>query len=165
MDNKFNYKNKFNTNDTILKDECLISKKNNVINEETILLTPNINKRDKTQLKLSSDFSPDNYNLLYGDSLHNLNDKFDFYYNNKDIGAGRGFGNLNISNNIRNSQSTRKDSKEYKCIQEGIQMFDYQFSYINNDIQNPKSIVMHFPRGGISTRKNINFNNNNNCGI
>ena len=43
-------------------------------------------------------------------------------------------------------------------------MFDYQFDYINNDIQNPKNIVMHFPRGGISTRKNINLNNNN-CGI
>jgi len=165
MNNKFNYKNKFTTND-ILKDDYLIStQKSNVINEETILLTPNINKRDKTQIKLSTNFSPDNYNLLYCDSLHNLNDTFNFYYNNKNIGAGRGFGNLNISNNIRNSQSTRKDSKEYKLIQEGIQMFDYQFNYIDNDIQNPKHVVMHFPRGGISTRKNINLNNNNNYGI
>ena len=161
MNNNFNYKNKFTINNKKINDEYLISTlKSNVIEDETSLLTPFLNKRDKTQIKLSSNFSPDDYNLLYCDSLQYPNDKFEFYYNNKNIGAGRGFGNLNISNNIRNIYSTRKDSKEYKLIQEGIQMFDYQFEFNNNDIGNSKNVVIPIPRGGISTRKNIIFNNN-----
>jgi len=163
MENKFNYKKKFTTNDQPFDNTLLCTHfKSNIIDDESLLLTPSINKREKTQLKLSNNFSPDKYDLLYKDSLNTENDKFEFYYNNKNIGAGRGFGNLNISNEIRNSLSTRKDSKENKFLQEGIQMFDYQFEYINNDYQNSDHIVMPIPRGGVSTRKNISTNKNYN---
>jgi hypothetical protein len=66
--------------------------------------------------------------------------------------AGRGFGNLNISNEIRNGDSSRNDSKEFRESRESRQLFDYQFSYLDTDFKDPTP-VMPMQRGGESTRK------------
>lgn len=66
--------------------------------------------------------------------------------------AGRGFGNLNISNEIRNGDASRTDSKEFRESRESRQLFDYQFSYLDTDFKNPTP-VMPMIRGGESTRK------------
>ena len=100
----------------------------------------------------------------YDNNIINNNNekKLDFYYNNKNITAGRGFGNLNISNEIRNANSSR--FRENKIENEKIQMFDYKFQYLDKNIQDPDHLIMPIPRGGESTRKNnnnININNNN----
>jgi len=75
-----------------------------------------------------------------------------FYYNNSNIGPGKGFGNLDVSNHIYYSNSSRKDNKEFKENREGCQAFDYQFQYLDKNFQDPNHIVMPIPRGGVSTR-------------
>ena len=92
------------------------------------------------------------------------------YCNNKSMEAGRGFGNLNISNEIRNGDSSRSQTENFKRHQESVQIFDYQFQYLDKDFQDPNHIVMPIPRGGNTTREktqlfinhnsidNINFN-------
>jgi hypothetical protein len=65
---------------------------------------------------------------------------------------GRGFGNLNISNDIRNGDSSRSDTQEYREKRESQQIFDFQFSYLDRNFQDPRHIVMPIPRGGEPTR-------------
>jgi hypothetical protein len=48
---------------------------------------------------------------------------YKFYYTNKNIGAGRGFGNLEISNDIRHGDASRVDTKEYKEKRESFMTF------------------------------------------
>ena len=125
-----------------------------IIDSETNLLTPGIQTKDKTQLILKKELNPSNYNINYEDGLRKFQtQKTDFYYNNKDVGPGRGFGNLNISSEIRNGDASRNETKEYREKQEGYQMFDYQFQYLDKNFQDPNHIVMSIPRGGVQTRK------------
>ena len=83
------------------------------------------------------------------------------YSNNKSMSAGRGFGNLNISNDIRYGGSSRMDTKEFKEKQESRQMLDFHFQYLDKDYQNPNHIVMPIPRGGDMTRKQKSATNEN----
>jgi hypothetical protein len=89
---------------------------------------------------------------------NNKND-VDFYYNNINLGAGRGFGNLNISNSIRNINSSRNDYREFKLEKEKEIMFGHVFQYLDKNVQDPNKLIMPIPRGGESTRKNIELNN------
>jgi hypothetical protein len=154
-----NTKNKF-----VSKDEpeawshgywILPEKKSAVIDNETTLLTPGITKKDKVQMKLNDEFNPNDFSVPYKNNLptENCNPKSGFYYTNKNIGAGRGFGNLEISNDIRYGDASRHDTKEFKEVKEGQQLFDYQFQYLDRNFQDPSHIVMGIPRGGESTRK------------
>jgi len=81
--------------------------------------------------------------------------------NNKSMSAGRGFGNLNISNDIRYGGSSRMDTKEFKEKRESRQMLDFHFQYLDKDYQNPNNIVMPIPRGGDMTRKQKSTTNDN----
>lgn len=83
------------------------------------------------------------------------------YCNNKSMSAGRGFGNLNISNDIRYGGSSRMDTKEFKEKRESRQMLDFHFQYLDKDYQNPNNIVMPIPRGGDMTRKQKSTTNEN----
>lgn len=128
--------------------------KSDTIENETDLITPKINSKDKTQMKLKNSFHPSDYNLNYENNLRkDDNQKTGFYYNNRDVGPGRGFGNLNISNDIRNGDSSRYYTKEFKQEKEAQQFFDYQFQYLDRNFQDPNHVVMSIPRGGESTRK------------
>lgn len=129
--------------------------KQDMIDNESNLLTPGISKKEKVQMKLNDSFNPNDYNIQYKNSLQTeyCKEKDDFYYNNKDIGAGRGFGNLEISNDIRYGNASRWDTKEFKENKESEQFFDYQFQYLDRNFQDPSHIVMSIPRGGDSTRK------------
>jgi len=125
-----------------------------VIDNESKLLTPGVQTKDKTQVVLKKDFNPSDYSLNWEDDLRKFKtEKTGFYYNNRDVGPGRGFGNLVISNEIRNGDASRNDTKEYREKQEGQQMFDYQFQYLDRNFQDPNHIVMPIPRGGVQTRK------------
>jgi hypothetical protein len=125
-----------------------------MIDNETNLLTPGIQTNDKIQVVLKEELDPYNYNINYKDGLKKYQtQKTDYYYNNKNVGPGRGFGNLNISNDIRNGDASRNDTKENNEKQEGQQMFDYTFQYLNKNFQDPNHIVMSIPRGGVQTRK------------
>ena len=87
------------------------------------------------------------------DSAQNRSTDDKFYYTNKNIGAGRGFGNLEISNDIRYGDASRVNTKEYKEKKESEQIFEYQFQYLDKNYQDPSHIVMPIPRGGEITRK------------
>ncbi len=129
-------------------------KKCELIDNETQLLTPGVQTKDKTQVVLKKELDPSNYSLNWENGLKKFQtQKTGFYYNNRDIGPGRGFGNLNVSTEIRNGDSSRNDTKEHKEKQEGQQMFDYQFQYLDRNFQDPNHIVMSIPRGGVQTRK------------
>jgi len=128
------------------------------IDSENKLLKSNGISKDKTNIILKSKFKPDDYNILYSNKNISNNNNNE-YYSNINNQPGRGFGNLNISNDIRNSNSSRYDNKDYKQNIEAQQFFDYQFDYLNKNFQNPDNIILPFPRGGIFTRKTINNNN------
>lgn len=124
------------------------------IDIETNLINPGINSKEKLQVKLNDILDPNIYSVNYFNDINeDTSTNINFYYTNKDGGAGRGFGNLNISNDIRNGNDTRKYTKEYKEKQESEQLFDYQFQYLNKNFQDPSHLVMPIPRGGNTTRK------------
>ena len=144
MNNKFNYKNKFNTNDDPSKD------------------IPGYYKIEKNKLESIGIENKLQFNK-YRDNK--VLDRVDFYYTNSIIGPGHGFGNLEISNNIRNSNSSRVDNKEFKELRESSQLFDYQFQYLDRNFQDPDHIVMPIPRGGNTTRDKIQLFNNSNINV
>ena len=151
-------KNKFFIRDDPSKDVPghykNIFTKSDVIDNETDLITPAISSRDRTQVKLKNSFHPSDYNLNYEDNLRkDHTQKTGFYYNNRDVGPGRGFGNLSISNDIRNGDASRYYTKEFKQEKEAQQFFDFQFQYLDRNFQDPNHVVMPIPRGGESTRK------------
>jgi hypothetical protein len=129
-------------------------KKCDMVDYETKLLTPGVQTKDKVQVMLKKEFDPSNYDLNYEDGLRKFqNQKTGFDYNNRDTGPGRGFGNLNISTDIRNGGASRNNTKEYREVTEGQQMFDFQFQFLDKNFQDPSHIVMSIPRGGFQTRK------------
>ena len=138
----FNYKNKFNTNNDPTQD------------------SHGHYKISKDKLESVADENNLQFNKYKDDKDVN---QINFYYTSSDFGPGRGFGNLNISNNIRTGDSSRNDIKEFKEFRESSQLFDYQFQYLDRNFQDPDHIVMPIPRGGDTTRTktqlcvNINF--------
>jgi hypothetical protein len=147
---KFNYN--CNPSENTPGHYLLKERKSQVIDNETYLLTPEISSKDKMQIILNDNIAPNNYEVNYSDNLK-IDSDLDTYFPTKFIGAGRGFGNLNIANDIRNGNASRKDFKQFKETKEGEQMFDYQFQYLTRNVQDPDHLVMSIPRGGESTRK------------
>jgi hypothetical protein len=124
------------------------------------LLKPLFNSKEKNKIELNNEINPSNFNLQYNSIKSNLEDKTQFYYMNQSIGAGRGFGDLEVSNEIHFGNSSRDDKQEWKQYKEGT-IID-RFDFIDKNIQNPKHLVMDdIPRGGVSTRKQFNLENDN----
>lgn len=130
--NKFNYKNKFNTSNNPSEN------------------SPGYYKIEKDKMESIGIENKLQFNK-YRDNKE-LN-RVDFYYTNSTVGPGRGFGNLKISNDIHYGNSSRIDSKEFKETRECSQLFDYQFQYLDRNFQDPNHIVMPIPRGGDTTRE------------
>ena len=133
--------------------------KMDLIDKESELLKPIIKSKDKIQIKLNDNFNPNNFDLQYSNAFDN-NSNNNFYYTNKSTSAGKGFGNLDISNGIRVGGSSRVDSQQFKEDRERRVSFEHQFQYLTRDYQNPDNIVMEFPRGGETTRKQNQLNVN-----
>lgn len=96
----------------------------------------------------------------------NNNNKYAFVYDDKPVSneyflmtsnntAGRGFGNLDVSNFIRNGDSSRCDKKIYKENLESQVTLEYKFNYVE-EISKPDPN----DRVGISTRKKNQLNIN-----
>jgi hypothetical protein len=147
-----NVKCKFISKELPTKNAFKYQTKADLIDNETKLLKSTVASKEKTRMKLNNNFNPDNYNINYSNSISDSKD-MDTYYATRYVGAGRGFGNLNISNDIRNSASSRNDSKSFKEEREGNQLFEYQFQYLDRNFQDPDHLVMPIPRGGDMTRK------------
>jgi hypothetical protein len=132
----------------------LSSTKAQLIDSESNLITKPTNSKNKTQMGLKDHLDPFDYSLNVSNS-NELSSDFEtkFYYTGRDIGPGRGFGNLNISTDIRNGNPSRSLTKSYREQQEATQMFEFQYQYLTKDFQNPDHIIMPIPRGGVQTRK------------
>jgi hypothetical protein len=150
MNYNLKQKHKFNTKEDPTKD------------------SPGYCKISKDKLESVADENKLQFNKYKDNSELN---RVDFYHTTSNFGPGRGFGNLNISNDIRTGDSSRNDTKEFKESREKSQFFDYQFQYLDRNFQDPNHIVLPIPRGGDTTRTktqlfmnpvpkldNINFN-------
>ena len=85
-----------------------------------------------------------------------LDNNLDFYYSTQINSAGRGFGDINVFNNIHYGMSSRNNNvgDGHRIPSSGLN----RFQYIDSNIQNPNRIIMNdLPRGGIVTRKNISL--------
>lgn len=131
----------------------LNQKKSQIIDNETNLLTPNINEKHKTQFVLKKNLNPFNFEVDYKDNLNNQPKEPETYFSGYYNGPGRGFGNLDIANDVRQSNSSRDTTKENREKLESHQMYDMRFQFLNKNVQDPNHIVMPIPRGGIQTRK------------
>lgn len=134
-----------------------IGKKN--YNNENLLLQNNIISKDKTQLILKKNLDPFDYELNYSNNIKkdNKGDSEFIYYSAYDQGPGRGFGNLNINNNIRMGEQSRHETQDFKIFRES-ETHD-RFEFIDNRYNKAENIVFPFPRSGELTRKTTYFNN------
>lgn len=125
-------------------------KKQNVIDEETNLITPGVGTRQKTKVEMTQPLHPNNYDVPISNVIEEKEDE-KIYFSGYGTGPGRGFGNLTISNNIRFGDFTRTETKHFKANKES-EVID-RWEYIDNRFQNPTNLIMPIPRGGESTRK------------
>lgn len=143
-----NPKDKFITRNNIENYEYT-----NKYNSDNLLLKPIFNSKYNNKVELS-DLDPihSNYeikNKIITDTVNLPSKSIMFDYQN--ISAGRGFSNLNLSDDIY-SKSSRNDNDMFKRKQEGTTIS--RFAYLHRNIQDPRNIVLDdLPRGGECTRK------------
>ena len=135
-----------------------------ITNDFTLLNINNSNKKNDKKLRsenksrerkhIKNDIINNKIEMNHNkkDKMENEN-KYKFeLMNNSSSGYGRGFGNLNTANDIRNGNQSRIDTKDFKMIKESRTTFDHQFQYLDRNYQDPNNIVLPFPRGGDQTR-------------
>lgn len=151
MDNNFNRKSKFVENSNIEYNKqpyYEIDKKHNLKDD----LKNGYNTKIKSNVELKDNLDPYNYELNYYNKIKKDVKGQDYiYYSPYDQGPGRGFGNLNVNNNIRNSQSSRMSNDDFKLYRES-DVID-RFEFIDNRFGTSDNLVLPFPRAGDSTRK------------
>ena len=110
MNNNLNKKNKFVEN---VQRDILYPKDNTFCVQDTI--KNNYNTKSKSQFELNKELDPFNYDVNYKNTIRkDIKGSEEFiYYSPYDQGPGRGFGNLNVNNIIRNSDSSRKDTTNF----------------------------------------------------
>jgi len=105
---------------------------------------------NKTNVYSTNHFHPNNYNV----GLKAQSGKKNLQINRlpgTNYGPGRGFGNIDILNDLRTGNCTRLDTNQWKKEKE--QVVNDRFEYLTRNVQNPNNIVLPFPRGGEMTRK------------
>jgi hypothetical protein len=155
--NNLNKKLKFAELDIIdrNKPELILKQKSEYIQHENFLIFPKDKKAKKTETIMRSEIRPNDYNLpIENKQTDNLEDATKIpiiRIDGVDVGAGRGFGNLKVSNNIRTGEDSRAQNNKFKKIKEA-EVID-RFEFLDKDIQNPHNLILPFPRGGEITRK------------
>jgi len=122
----------------------------NVIDNESNLLTPGVGTKTKAKIEMTQYLHPNNYEIPVANVVQRKEDNTT-YFPGYDTGPGRGFGNLNISNNIRTGDFTRTETKVYKAEKESEMLERWEF--IDDRFTKPQNLVMEMPRGGDTTRK------------
>ena len=109
--------------------------------------------KNKTRLQLKETLDPYDYELNYFNrQVKDTKGENEYiYYSAYDQGPGRGFGNLNTSNEIRLGQSTRETTEDFRIYRESE--MGNRFEFIDNRFVNPNNIVFPMPRSGENTRK------------
>ena len=144
-----------NTRNTDLNNNK--TKKSDVIDDELKLKAPKLESNDKPNVELIKELNPNNYNISIENVKKNKKEDSSFYLSGYETGPGRGFGNLNISNDIRLGNDSRGESKDFKIKKES-EVID-RWQYIDTRFQNVNNVVMEIPRGGETTRKKTQNNN------
>jgi hypothetical protein len=116
------------------------------------ILKDTFNSKNKSSLELKDRLDPFDYEINYFNKIKkDLKGQEFIYYSPYDQGPGRGFGNLNINNNIRNSESSRKTNEDFKLFRES-EIVD-RFDFLDNRFVNVKNIVFPYARTGVQSRK------------
>lgn len=148
-----NKKNKFieNKNNELNKQPYYNQPNNNGCIQN--IIKDNYNSKNKSKLELIENLDPFNYNICYENKIKKdvKGEESFIYYSPYNQGPGRGFGNLNINNMIRKSESSRNDNEDFKLFRES-EIMD-RFDYLDNRFSNPNNLVFPFPRSGQNTRK------------
>jgi hypothetical protein len=109
--------------------------------------------KNKTRLQLKETLDPYDYELNYFNrQVKDVKGENEYiYYSAYDQGPGRGFGNLNTSNQIRLGQSSRETTEDFRIYRESEII--NRFEFIDNRYVNPNNLVFPLPRSGENTRK------------
>lgn len=151
MDNNFKKKNKFVENSNIEYNKQPYYEIDKTVNLKDDLKNK-YNSKVKSKIELKDNLDPYNYELNYYNKIKKDVKGQDYiYYAPYDQGPGRGFGNLNVNNNIRNSESSRTDIDDFRLYRESG-VID-RFEFIDNRYSNTRNLVLPFPRAGDTTRK------------
>lgn len=171
-DNESKEKQKYINNTNFSKDKFLPGviksndeyKNTNIEVDSFLRYPPNLHQ-NKTSIELKTNLDHKKYDLLYSNNLKKnpLAKKNIAIINDKPyIGAGRGIGDLDVSELIRTGQDTRRYNDKFKEKQES-NIID-RFQILDKNYQDPKHVIMEIPRGGIQTRKtkkNVNKKSDN----
>lgn len=161
--NESNEKKKFINNSgsntfshgVILPDKNSSFKQTNVEVDSFLRYPPNL-FQNKTSVELKKNLDHNKFDILYSNRMntHPVNNDTNIsIINDKPyIGAGRGIGDLDVSELVRTGQDTRRYNDQYREKQES-NVID-RFHIIDKNYQDPNHIVMDIPRGGVQTRKN-----------
>jgi len=125
-------------------------KKWDVIDAESNLITPGVGTRAKTQVAMVEELHPNNYAIPVGNTVATATDE-PYYYPGYYTGPGQGFGNLNVSNEIRFGDFSRSETKNFKATKESEVL--ERWEYIDERYATPDHLIMDIPRGGDSTRR------------
>jgi hypothetical protein len=126
--------------------------KSNFIEHENNLIMPSDSSNSCKNLFEYEDLNQQSYNTPLKISEINIRKQFTNYHGHH-TGPGKGFGNLSISNNIRQGSSTRLDNTEIKIKKET--QINERFDLIDKNFQNPHNLILPFARGGEITRKSL----------
>jgi len=146
------------------------SNRNSSVDVDSFLRYPPNFYQNKTSVELNKKLDHEKYDVIYSNKASNINlpkelqkkenknkEKHFQIINDKPyIGAGRGIGNLDVSELIRCGQDTRRMNDQFKENQEST--ITNRFQILDKNFQDPKNIVMSIPRGGIQTRKTKKLN-------
>ena len=141
------------------KRECetltSLNQKSMRVEEESYLLLPQVSSKQKTKVELKEQMHPHNYNVdLKSDNIRKTKSYTSYYGDH--YGPGKGFGNVDTNNNIRNGKSTRLENETFYKKQEST--INNRQDILFKNYQNPKNLILPFPRGGEITRKTVNRN-------
>jgi hypothetical protein len=152
MDNNFKKKNKFIENLEIKINKQPYYDIDNMTTDINDILKETYNSKNKSRLELKDNLDPYNYEIGYFNRIKKDTKGQEFiYYSPYDQGPGRGFGNLNVNNNIRKSESSRNTTEDFRLFRES-EIID-RFDYIDNRFMKSKNLVFPYPRSGDTTRK------------
>lgn len=135
-----------------------ISNKNNHIEEESFLLFPAVNSKHKSKVTLKEIMHPNDFNVNLKSKPITKNKNYTSYYGNH-YGPGKGFGNTDINNIIRNGESSRIDKEKYNLKIESN--LNDRRDILFKNYQDPNNLILPFPRGGEITRKSLKMDYNN----
>ena len=144
-----------NNRDSLLKRTT--NGKNDFIENENELIMPSNSDGNMKNLFEYESLSQDSYNTPLKISEINIRKQFSNYHGHH-IGPGKGFGNLSVSNDIRQGSSTRLDNTQIKINKE--KEINDRYHLIDKNFQNPHNLILPFARGGEITRKSLKEKDN-----